>query len=494
MSISDAGQITESDPQTSDKADVKVEQQRDYLLPSLFVAAAAIILAIQDPINIQFEPRPLLTYSIVGVGVVLLAIGLWRRILPLLFVGTGILFLSIAAGVITQPAQFNVPILAVWPLRLALVLLVICAWAFLMSPVRWLRRALIAFVIPTAIMLLFWGGPPTATQLFPQWARGIFGQIYPPFLNFQPYWLALDSTGRLYATDNDGSIVWVFDSTGNPVGTILPLRAPPVPTPGPGILPAGYENEMYLPGTGLLGTPTPVGGNVVRFEFCGLAVDPQDNLYMMDLTNQSGSQSGFGIMRYDRDGNITARWAAPTGYEPTSGCLAADQKHIYLSARTGSIYILDYDGALQKKVDLGFQPFGISPAKDGKLIVMGPNVLKEMDPETGAIVDKKLPPLEAGVQIPMLALQSGELLASDHVDLRMVKVDPETGKMVGTVSEKGSWPGQLGAIGGMVQDAQGRIYVADYGNRVIQRFTPDGKVDAAWWAARLSSEEGEYER
>jgi hypothetical protein len=412
--------------------------------------------------------------------------------MPLYFGGTAVLFLGIGAGVVTQPAQFNVPLLAVWPLRLALVLLVVCAWAFLMSPVRWLRRALVAFVIPTAVMLLLWGGPPTATQLFPQWASQVFGPIYPPFLNFQPYWLALDSTGRLYATDNDGSIVWVFDSSGSPVGTILPLRSPPVPTPGPGILPAGYENELYLPGTGLLATPTPFGGaGVARFEFCGLAVDPRDNLYMLDLTNQSGSQSGFGIMRFDRDGNITARWPAPTGYEPTSGCLAADRDHIYLSARTGTIHVLDYEGNPQKKIELGFQPFGISPSGDGKLIVMGPNVLKEMDAATGAIVEKKLPPPDAGVQIPMLHLQNGELLTSDHIDVRLVRVDTETGKMVGTISGKGSWPGQLGAIGGMVQDPQGRIYVADYGNRVIQRFTVDGKVDSAWWAARLSSEAGE---
>src|SRR5213075_2557307 len=111
-------------------------------------------------------------YAIVGAGILLLALGLWRRVMPLLFAGTGVLFLSIGAGVITQPAQFNVPILAVWPLRLALVLLVVCAWAFLMSPTQWLRRALVAFVIPTALMLLLWGGPPTATQLFPQWAAG----------------------------------------------------------------------------------------------------------------------------------------------------------------------------------------------------------------------------------------------------------------------------------------------------------------------------------
>jgi sugar lactone lactonase YvrE len=52
------------------------------------------------------------------------------------------------------------------------------------------------------------------------------------------------------------------------------------------------------------------------------------------------------------------------------------------------------------------------------------------------------------------------------------------------VGEPGVWPGQFQGLGGLAQDAQGRIYVADWLSRVIQRFTPDGEIDALWWAAR----------
>jgi sugar lactone lactonase YvrE len=39
-------------------------------------------------------------------------------------------------------------------------------------------------------------------------------------------------------------------------------------------------------------------------------------------------------------------------------------------------------------------------------------------------------------------------------------------------------PGQLGQLDGLAQDADGRIYVADVGHRVIQRFTASGHIDA----------------
>jgi sugar lactone lactonase YvrE len=43
-------------------------------------------------------------------------------------------------------------------------------------------------------------------------------------------------------------------------------------------------------------------------------------------------------------------------------------------------------------------------------------------------------------------------------------------------------PGQLGQLGGLAQDADGRIYVADVGHRVIQRFTASGHIDALYWS------------
>jgi DNA-binding beta-propeller fold protein YncE len=303
----------------------------------------------------------------------------------------------------------------------------------------------------------------------------------------------VDNNDTLYATDSDGNIIWVFDSSGAPKGTLQPAKAPPLPTPGPGIIPAGFEAELNLPGTGLFGTPTPVGGAgslTPRFEFCGIATDPRGNLYTIDLI----SPKGLSILRFDHDGNVTARWPVPKGYEPTSGCVAADAEHLFLSARTGSIYVLDYNAQLQREIKLQFQPFGISPGGKGNLIVMGPNVLKRVDINTSQVISMTMPPSRPELQIPMLYTQNGELIVSDHVNTKLIRVNPENGKILGEIGGAGPWPGQIGAIGGLIQDHEGRIYVADYVHRVIQRFTPDGKIDAVWWAARLSSEQGESER
>src|SRR5436190_2064172 len=204
-------------------ASVTNEERADLLVPALFISAAALILAIQDPINIQFEPRPTETLVITLLGIALVGWATFRRSLPLYFVGVAVLLITMTVGVITQPSQLSVPVVAIWPLRAALVLLVALSWAFLMSPPRWLRRALLAAIIPTLLALFLLGGPATASQLF-GWNLGYFlgVDLRLPARNFAPFWLAVDSQGNLYATDVRGGLIWVFDSSGSPKGTLHP--------------------------------------------------------------------------------------------------------------------------------------------------------------------------------------------------------------------------------------------------------------------------------
>src|SRR4051812_33893588 len=114
----------------------------DLFLPSFFVSAASVILAIQNPINYQFQGRPWETLALTLVGVVLVAVGTFRRMMPLLYAGVAWLLVMITLGVATQPSLLTVPLVAIWPLRLALVLLVGLSWGFLMRPHALLRRAL----------------------------------------------------------------------------------------------------------------------------------------------------------------------------------------------------------------------------------------------------------------------------------------------------------------------------------------------------------------
>jgi DNA-binding beta-propeller fold protein YncE len=406
---------------------------------------------------------------------------------PLIFAASGALIALCAICVVTQPTQLATPIVLIWPLRLALVLLVGFTWGFLLHPPSWLRRALVAFVVPTVLALAFWGGPALAAQMFD-------GFVSVTIVNFAPYYLAMDGRDQLYATDIDGNFIWVFDSGGNPQGTINPAQAPLVPTPGPGIIPSGYQMETTLP-TGILSTPTPIGipPGVIpgpRFEFCGIAVDSQERLYTLDLQT-----TNYKLLRFDRQGNITARWPLPSQFEPASGCIAIDQDRIYLNSRKSRVYTIDFEGNPTESIPLDFQPLGISANFHTKgFIAMGGNSLGRYDPTTSKVTTVTLPAEAGAAQIPVFSLLNGDALLSDHISGNVVWLDTKTNKVVRTIGEPGKMAGQFGDIGGIVEDSKGRIYVADYRQRVIQRFTSEGKIDAIWWATRGSLEaEGEQD-
>lgn len=460
-------------------------ERRDLIVPTVFLTGAALILAWLDPVNIHFQTYPTETLAVTVLEVAFLWFAALSRNMRLYYIAVGVLLVTIAVEVTTQPAPLSVPVVAIWPLRILLVLLVMGAWGFLMRPPTWLGRGLIAFLVSTVAVVLFWGGPATGAALF-GW------NIPLPLINFSPYWLAVDSRNTIYASDGFGGVVWVFDENGTPKGTIRPSRAPQVPTPGPGILPAGVEEEIIIantvslfptatPGPNSTPAPAPVGPGA--FNFCGLAIDRNDNLYTIDTLDPTG----FKILSFNRQGDIRSRWSTPEGYGPTRGCLAIDDERIYLASRYGKIYIMDYEGNLEREVEVGYQPFGVYPDGKGRMVVLGPNIFNRVEISSGAVMTYTLPLPEQGLQIPyqaMLVTQTGEVLVSDMGNSTVLRIGPELDAIIGKIGEPGVWPGQFQGLGGLAQDRQGRIYVADWQSRVIQRFTPDGEIDALWWAAR----------
>jgi DNA-binding beta-propeller fold protein YncE len=475
-------------PQAPTSIQEESDEQSDFIVPSLFISAAAVILGFIDPIYLHFGQQTALTVGITVLGLALLWPGAILRRGAIMYAGVAVLLGAIAFEAITQPTQLSVPLVAVWPLRILLVLLVAFAWAFLMRPPRWLSRALIACAVPTILVLVVWGGPATGATLF-GW------NFYIPVTNFTPYWLAIDSHDTLYATDASGDLIWVFDSTGAPQGTIRASRAPAVGTPGPGILPNGLVEEMNLSNASLAPSPTPVGGPAqLVFDFCGIAVDPQDNLYTVDTIDKTGPK----ILRFDKDGMITQRIAIPAGYGPTKGCIAVDANHIYLASRYGKVYVMDHSGKVEQEVDLAYQPLGIAVSGKGELLITGPNILNKVEIGTGQVLTTTLPAPEGQLQIPYQAIaveKSGDVLVSDWGSNTVVRVDPSTDKVVTTIGSQGFWPGQFKAMGGVAVDQEGRIYVSDWQHRVIERFTPDGKIDSVLWAARpVPEQQGAVEK
>lgn len=470
----------------------------DFLLSSVFLAAASLILAFENPVNIEFQPRLPETIGLCAAGIALLLWANVRRSLLALLLGAGVLLATVATGTMSQPAQVNLPVVAIWPMRLAIVVLVGVAWAFLLQPPAWFRRGLIAFAIPTAAILLFFIVPPA-------WSQAFKLNNYRPINNkFAPYWLAMNGHGGLYVTDLDGVNVWAFDSSGNPQGTLNAAKAPPVPTLGPGIIPSGLQTEL----TGGVfqltrATPTPVfpGTGIIprsaipNFDFCGIATDPSGNLYLIDLFDPTG----YKLLRFDDDGNITARWEAPAKYQPTNGCVAADSQYIYLSSvegsKDGTIHVLDHMGKEVRRVGLPFLPLAISAndravAEEGEkvLVVIGPDTLQRLTVrgDSAALTPLKTPPNE--LQVPILLLHDGQILLSDHQNLKVARFDPLSGTVTKTFGKPGTMPGEFGDVGGLVEDPHGSIFISDPVHRVLQKFNPDGRVSAVWWAQSLNGE------
>jgi hypothetical protein len=465
-------------------------ERLDRVLPSLFISAASLILCWLDPIYIHFEARPFETVVLVAFGVALLWLGTLVRRDLIMFVGVAVLLATTTIATVTQPTRLSVPIVAVWPLRAVLVILVAWSWAFLMRPPRWLSRALFAAAIPTLFIFGLWGGPALGASLF-GW------NVIVPVTNFTPYWLAIDSHGTIYATDASGDLIWVFDESGSPQGTIRAISAPLVGTPGPGILPNGLVEELNLSKTGLFPAATPITATLSPsiLDFCGIAIDPSDNIYTIDTSNLTHPT----ILRFDREGMVTARLPLPENYLSTKGCLAVDAEHIYVSSAYGQVFIMDHQAKVQREVQLTYRPLGLALTGKGEILVNEPGVMNKIEISTGKIFTSTLPVPPGQVTIPyqsLLVRKNGELLVSDWAGKQVLRIDLATNKIIGAIGKPGFWPGEFQVLGGLAEDKEGRIYVADWQHRVIQRFTGDGQIDALWWAARTMPEApgGEIER
>jgi hypothetical protein len=216
---------------------------------------------------------------------------------------------------------------------------------------------------------------------------------------------------------------------------------------------------------------------------CGIATDHMDNLYLIDPYRNQLIKSGS-------DGKIKERFNLPEKFAGARGCIATDREHIYVSSGFGAVFIMDYEAHIEREVKLDYQPFGVAPNGKGKLLVLGPNELGVIDIATGQKEVSSLPPLSGDARVryqTILVTNDGQILGADLANSRVVRIDAQTGELLGTIGSPGSlqtgyWPGQFQSVGGLAQDKSGRIYVADWQLGVIQRFSPQGTLEAVYWA------------
>jgi DNA-binding beta-propeller fold protein YncE len=366
-----------------------------------------------------------------------------------------------------------VPLASVLPFRLVLFALVLGAWVFLMRPPMWARRA-IAFVgVPVLLAAGLVSGPVVAAQL----------QGVPlPRVAFSPYYVAVNSQGTVYATNADGNAIWVFAPGGGLLGTIWPATAKGPGQPGPGILPAVQPTPIIRPHDPFnLLPPAPANAPGPQYPtvlFCGLAVDHEDNLLLVNNATQK-------LEKYDRDGGLLVQWPLPAQFDGSKGCVAADRTYIYIASRFGSVYVLDREANVLREVKLEYQPFGLSPDSRGDVVVLGPFQMDRINPATGERSPVVLPAPEGQLRIPyqsLLVTRSGQILATDVATNRVLRISLEGGQVLGTIGEAGFYPGQFQGLGGLAEDGEGRIYVADWQNGAVQRFTRTGEIDRVYCA------------
>lgn len=453
---------------------LRTVDQSKLLLSALTLTVGALLCCLILPPMAAFEQARLPAILLWGGGATLLATALmlhhrWWR--PTFFIiGASILWALLGWCVFSQKSPLTEPRSFTWGIRGLPLVLALGVWLWLLLPRSWQRRALLAAVAPSllALALVAWTKPP-----------------HP--LNFQPYYIAVDSSGDFYVTDAYAPVIRVFGPDGALRAKLRPglasLRGPP----GPGLMPPGPYNDpdgLGVPrgshgATTITGALNPVPYGVDDFWFCGMATDSTHNLYVTDWMRGR-------MLRFAANGRLLARWPLPQGYQPSLNCVATLGRDVLLSDTHGAVLRLDSSGHLLTRWTLPERLFGgIAVAPDGKTIyAMSAAQIYRIDPATGAIRSWALPAPTTALGNPyqaILALDANRIVVT-NLGLHRLDLFTSDGMPLGSWGSHGVWPGEFQQVGGIARDSKGLIYVCDFDGRVVQRFTPAGKVNALYWS------------
>jgi hypothetical protein len=434
------------------------------------VAGAALYGALSPPV-VGFHPRPVPALALVGVGALAMFVparrpwGAWPR-----WSGAAMLWGVVGWCVFSQVAPLTQPLSLVWGLRGMPLVVAAGLWLWPQLPRTWSRRALAAVALPTvaSLALVAWSSPP-----------------HP--LDFQPYYVAVDGHGTIYVSDAASPVIRVFAAGGRLSAKLRPGLASRQGPPGPGFSPPGPYNDpdglgvpRATPGTGIVSgalRPWPPGAD--DFWFCGLAVDHVDRLYVPDWLRGR-------MLRFAPDGRLEARWPLPSGFQPSLGCVATAGDDVYLSDARGAVLRLDAGGAVLARWTLP-EPIvgGITIAPDTPtLYALARARVYRLDlAGAGAWTSWPLPapwgPLGQPYQA-IVALTGERLLVTNLAAHRVDVYAGADGRPIGHWGARGPWPGQFGQVGGLARDRSGRVYIADFDHRALQRFTGSGRIDALY--------------
>ena len=455
-----------------------VPANRKLLLAALTLVVGALLCCLLIPPVAAFEPERLPAMLLFVVGTALLAVSLlpthrhWRRWawLALYIAGATLLWLLAGRCVFSQISPITEPRSLTWGLRGLPLVLALGLWLWLLLPRSWQRRSLLAVIVPSllALALVAWSRPP-----------------HP--LDFQPYYVAVDSTGTFYVTDAYAPVIRVFGPGGALRYKLRPGLASVQGPPGPGFMPPGPYNDpdglgvpRSTPGArAISGVLNPIPYGVDDFWFCGMTVATNHDLYVTDWMRGR-------MLRFAPTGRLLARWTLPQGYEPSLNCIAMLGNDLLLSDTHGAVLRVDTSGHLLARWTIPERLFGgISVAPDSKTVyALSTSRVYRINPRTGAISSWALPAPTTTLRTPyqaMLALDANHIAVTD-LGLHRLDLFTPDGKPLGAWGKHGIWPGEFQQVGGFARDAHGQVYVCDFDGRVVQRFSPSGKINALYWS------------
>lgn len=448
---------------------------------ALALIASATLFCLLMPPLVAFRPQPMAALSGVAAGGVML---LWSLLRPSHYRWIGQLLASGGASfvwgvvgwcILSQVTPLTQPLIRIWSVRSMPVAVAVTVWFWLLFSRDWQRRALLAIALPSVagLVLVGWISRP----------------LQP--VNFQPYYVAVDSHSTIYVTDAASPVIRVFAPDGSLRAKLRPGLASRQGPPGPGFSQPGPYNDPDRLGVPRASPGSTSASALLRpwapgtddFWFCGMAFDSHDNLYVPDWMHSL-------MLGFAPDGRLVARWPLPQGYHPSLGCITTGPDNaLYLSDERGAILRLDANGHVLTRWALPEAIIGgISISPGGHtLYALALTRVYQIDLTGRATGSWPLPAPTSSLGRPyqgILATNGGRVLVANltmhRVDVYCASVSG-AGKACGHIGSGGIWPGQFGQVGGLARDYRGDLYIADFDHRVLQRFTSGGALDALYW-------------
>jgi len=294
---------------------------------------------------------------------------------------------------------------------------------------------------PTKVAAVIWSGDHAPIQM--DLIMTITGSSA-PFKEVRG--VALDQEGDIYIVDRGNSSVMKFDSTGKYLmqwgsrgsgdGQFDMIGN------GAGFVAVDSQGNVYVTDTTHVQKFDSQGNFLTKWGKQGtgdgqfmlalaIAIDPQNNVYVVDIDNNN-------VQKFDENGNFLLKWGnkgSGEGQFNKSSAVTIDNQGnvLVVDVMTGRLQKFDSNGRFMSQVFLG--------SVDG--MVIGP--------------------------VALVVGQQGQIYIGEFAHGRVVEFD-NSGKLLAAWGNTGTLEEQMSEAGGLAIDKDGAVYVADAFNHRVLKF------------------------